>query len=156
MLASWEETSNQYKRFPKNPRLPVNRGFFVKQTAAGTGGKKKGKDMNADYRKVPAEFGPETRFVVEPVPATPFRAVQEDRLEKLKARLLAERLAETWEPEANSQVRRAANEATALAWLTQYPLLVFPVLFDEKAEAAARVAARQRDVRQRSRTLLAL
>jgi hypothetical protein len=112
--------------------------------------------MNANYRRLPAEFGPETRFVVEPVPVAPFRAVQENRFEKLKAVLLAELLAEAWEPEANSRVRRAANEAAALAWLTQYPLLVFPVLFEEKAHAASVVAARQQEVRQRSRELLAL
>lgn len=112
--------------------------------------------MNATYRKLTAEFGPETRFTVEPVPTGPFRAVEESRFEKLKARLLAERLDAAWEPGANSLVRRAANEAAALAWLTPYPLLVFPVLFEEKANLASRVAARQQEVRQRSRELLAL
>ena len=112
--------------------------------------------MTTNYRKVPAEFGPETRFVVEPVPAAPFRTVHENRFENLKARLLAERLAEVWEPEATSLVRRAANEASAVAWLTPFPLLVFPVLFEEKAEAAVAFAARQQEVRQRSRELLAL
>jgi hypothetical protein len=118
--------------------------------------KKKGKEMTTNYRKVPAEFGPETRFVVEPVPAAPFWAAHENRFENLKARLLAERLAEVWEPEATGLVRRAANEASAVAWLTPFPLLVFPVLFEEKAEAAVVVAARQQEVRQRSRELLAL
>jgi len=28
------------------------------------------------------------------------------------------------------------NEAAALAWITPYPALVFPGLFEEKAEAA--------------------
>lgn len=112
--------------------------------------------MNANDRRVPTEFGPETRFDVEPVPAAPFRAVAENRFEELKAGLLAERLAAAWEPELNSGVRRAANEAAALAWLTQYPLLVFPVLFEEKAKAASLVAARQQDIRQRSRELLAV
>ena len=112
--------------------------------------------MNANYRKLRAEFGPETRFVVEPAPVAPVRAVQETRFENLKSRLLDERLEKTWEPEAGSQVRRAANEAASLAWLTPFPLLVFPVLFEEKAEAAALVAAKQAEIRQRSRELLAL
>jgi len=40
-------------------------------------------------------------------------------------------------------LRRAANEAAALAWVTTFPLLVFPVLFEEKTALAVRQAARQ-------------
>ncbi len=112
--------------------------------------------MSASYRRVPTEFGPETRFVVEPVGVAPFRAVQENCFESLKRRLLAERLEQAWEPGLSSQLRRAANEAAALAWVTAYPLLVFPALFEEKAEAAARIAERQAEVLQRSRELLAV
>ncbi len=112
--------------------------------------------MNAKYRRVPTQFGPETRFEVKPAPAAPFRAVQEDQFERLKARLVANCLEAIWKPELSAQVRRAANEAAALAWVTPYPLLVFPVLFDEKAEAALLVADRQQQIRQRSRELFAL
>ncbi len=112
--------------------------------------------MNTYYRRVPTEFAPETRFVVEPVPAAPFRAVQENQFEELKRQLLKQRLEESWEPELNSQLRRAANEAAALAWVTSYPLLVFPTLFEEKAETAVRVFERQAQVLQRSRELLAV
>jgi len=112
--------------------------------------------MNADNRRVPTEFGPETRFELTPVPAAPFRAAQENRFERLKNRLLAEQLAVVWEPEFTSQVRRAAHEAAALAWLTPYPLLVFPVLFEERTEAGFLRAERQAQVRQRSRELLAI
>ena len=105
---------------------------------------------------MPTEFGPETRFEVEPLPVAPFRAVQESHFEKLKARLLTERLERAWAPDLTSQVRRAANEAAALAWVTPYPLLVFPVLFEEKAEAAGRVAERQAQILERSRELLAI
>ena len=103
--------------------------------------------------KLPASFGPETRFVT---PVAPYRLVQENRFERLKAKLLAERLEETLEPHLNSQLRRAANEAAALAWVTPYPLLVFPVLFEEKVEAALKVSERQEEVRQRTRELLAV
>lgn len=112
--------------------------------------------MSAKYRRVPTEFGPETRFEIKPGLAGPFRAAQERRFERLKSRLLLETLQEVWEPEFNSQLRRAANEAAALAWVTGFPLLVFPVLFAEKAEAALVQTERQKQVRERSRELLAL
>ena len=90
--------------------------------------------MNTNYRRVPTQFGPETRFEVTFVPAE-FRHVEESRFEWLKNRLLLERLEELNNPQLNSQLRRAANEASALAWVTAYPVLVFPTLFEEKAEA---------------------
>jgi hypothetical protein len=111
--------------------------------------------MNIRQQTIPTEFGPETRFEIAPALA-PFRVVQANRFEQLKDRLLSERLEEIWEPAFNSQVRRAANEAAALAWVTPYPLLVFPVLFEEKAESALEVARRQEQVQRRSRNLLAL
>ena len=107
-----------------------------------------------NYRRVPTQFGPETGFEVKPVPPAPFRAWQEAELEQLKTRLLSERLETLRDPEAAGQLRRAANEAAALAWVTRYPLLVFPALFAEKAEAALLRAERQEQVRQRSRELL--
>jgi hypothetical protein len=106
--------------------------------------------------KVRTNFEPETRFDVRLRTAAPYRAVVENRFESLKAKLLTRRLEEVWEPRLNSDIRRAANEAAALAWVTPYPLLVFPVLFEEKAETALAVAARQDSVRQRTRELLAV
>jgi hypothetical protein len=91
---------------------------------------------------------------VNPSPATPFRFVQENQFERLKKRLLVERLFELVNSTLNGYVRRAANEAAALAWLTPYPLLVFPTLFEEKADLALRQAERQEAVRERSRELL--
>lgn len=111
--------------------------------------------MNGNETRVPTRFGPETRFEVRPVPPMPFRAVQETEFERLKSRLLARQLAEAPTPELNSPLRRAANEAAALAWATVVPLLVFPVLFEEKIAAALGHAARQACIRERSRELLA-
>ena len=54
----------------------------------------------------------------------------------------------------NGFVRRAANEAAALAWDTRFPLLVFPGLFEEKAANAVRQVQRQLNIRSRSRQLL--
>ena len=83
----------------------------------------------------------------------PFRALRENELERLKNRLLLKSL-KTTDWRFNAHVRRAANEATALAWVTPYPLLVFPELFEEKVDAALLQARRQDQVRRRSRELL--
>ena len=111
--------------------------------------------MNRNENRVPTRFGPETRFEVRPAPPVPFRAVQETEFERLKNKLLLKHLAEKPAPELNSPLRRAANEAAALAWATMIPLLVFPVLFEEKIKTALRQAALQACIRERSRALLA-
>ena len=111
--------------------------------------------MNTTNRRLPTRFGPETRFNVRPESPAPFRALQETELERLKSRLLRERLAANTDPELNIPLRRAANEAAALAWITAAPLLVFPGLFEEKARAALFQAARQEYILERSRELLA-
>jgi len=110
--------------------------------------------MNRYYGRVPTEFGPETRFEVRPEPAIPFRGTHDSGLERLKERLLGEYLHALTEPRFNAYVRRAANEAAALAWVTPYPLLVFPGLFEERTLGLLRQAARQDDVRRRSRELM--
>jgi len=110
--------------------------------------------MKTNYRRVPTKFGPETRFEVKPVPPAPFRATQETELERLKNRLLVDILNEFDGPDANPYVRRAANEAAALAWVTPYPLLTFPGLFEEKLATALRYAERQTRVFERSAELV--
>ena len=99
--------------------------------------------MNKNKTFVPAEFGPETRFELRASPPVPVRATQETEFERLKDLLLAQQLAYAPAPGLSPPLRRAANEAAALAWVTQFPLLVFPVLFEEKIEAAVRQAERQ-------------
>jgi hypothetical protein len=115
--------------------LPANRGFFVFNQLSSPTAQQKPIKMNEKYRRVPAEFGPETRFEISPTPPAPFRAVQENHFERLKLALLSERLRPLSRPELIAQVRRVANETAALAWATPYPLLVFPVLFTEAAES---------------------
>jgi len=101
-----------------------------------------------------ARFGPETRFEVAPVPTVPFRGTLETGLDSLKARLLKELLQQTADEQLYAPLRRAANEAAAVAWFTPFPLLFFPVLLEEKARAALRQGARQRCIRNRSAGLL--
>ena len=74
--------------------------------------------MNKNETRVPARFGPETRFEVRPAPPAPFRATQETEFERLKSRLLARQLAEAPTPELNPPLRRAANEVGNV----QYPI----------------------------------
>ncbi len=111
--------------------------------------------MNANRKRVPTRFAPEMGFEVRPAPPAPFRAREEAELERLKAQLLSERLGAAPEQQFEVELRRAAGDAAALAWVTRYPLLVFPVLFDEMTQAALLRAERQEQVRQRSRDLLA-
>src|ERR1017187_1491432 len=99
--------------------------------------------MNINKTRVPTEFGPETRFELRPGPPAPFRAGLEAEFERLKNRLLAPKLAVAPATGLNVPLRRAAKEAAALAWVTFYPLLVFPALFEEKIRTAIRQAERQ-------------
>jgi len=111
--------------------------------------------MNKNDNKLRPQFRPETRFEVRPLPAAPFRITQETEFERLKNRLLTEKLIATATPELNAPLRRAANEAAALAWVTFFPLLVFPTLFEEKTRTALRHAERQKRVYANSPELVA-
>jgi hypothetical protein len=81
---------------------------------------------------------------VAPTAVAPFRMTLETDFEILKARLLKSLLAGKKNPELNAPLRRAANEAAGLAWLTPFPMLFFPALLEEKATDAARRYAKQR------------
>jgi len=56
----------------------------------------------------------------------PFRGTQETELDRLKARLLQEWLQQTADEQLYAPLRRAANEAAAVAWFT-LSVLFFPV-----------------------------
>ena len=114
----------------------------------------KGRNMNKNYGQIATEFAADTWFEVRPRPPAHSQAAQEAGLEQLKNQLLQERLEAAEEPGLTVSLRRAADDAAALAWVTPYPLLVFPALFEEKAEAALLRAERQEQIRQRSRELL--
>ena len=108
--------------------------------------------MKTKRTALQAEFGADTRFELQPMDA--FTAIHENEFERLKGRLLAIRQQEAgtkWE----APLRDAANEAAALAWTTPTPLLVFPVLFEEKAAVAVLQNQRQARILKKSRELLA-
>jgi hypothetical protein len=54
------------------------------------------------------------------------------------------------DPEVGRLLRLAAGEAEALAWETGWPMLVFPLLLEEKIAEVRRYIARQRRVWVRS------
>ena len=123
---------------------------------ASGGGNERVKSMSINPIRVPTVFGPETQFPVKAGPPATFRAWRESELERLKAQLLGERLEEAADLESNVHLRRAANDAVALAWSTAYPLLVLPVLFEEKATVALARLERQKEIRGRSKELLGI
>jgi hypothetical protein len=111
--------------------------------------------MNANERQLKTRFAPETRFAINPIaPPVPFRGLAETDLDRLKNRLLRELLNQGSDPTLNAPLRRAANEAASLAWITPFPLLFFPTLLEEKAREAQRRQARQRRIRQRTLSLM--
>ena len=111
--------------------------------------------MNKNKTFVPAAFAPETRFELRATPPAPFRATQETEFERLKDLLLAQQLASAPAPGLSPLLRRAANEAAALAWVTQFPLLVFPALFEEKMAVAVRQAKQQARIYANSQLIAA-
>lgn len=126
--------------------------------AAGSSAVKGKADMNmyAPYpRRLPARFARETKFAVKPHSPRRNRNGADTELEKLKQRLLRRQLDETSDAAIAPALRRAADEAAALVWLTPCPLLLLPVLFEEKVEAAKRQAALQAQIRRRSLMLWA-
>lgn len=76
--------------------------------------------------------------------------MEDTELERLKRRMLRERLEEATTTELLVALRRAANEAAALAWLEPFPLLAFPELFNEKQVGEKARIERQQLVRARS------
>ena len=98
--------------------------------------------MNARYRRVPTRFAPEKCIeIYVKGPAASSQKV--GPLELLKTQLLEERLQRTGTVSLSGQLLRAANEAAALVSGTEYPLLLFPALFEERADAALSKAGTQ-------------
>ena len=106
---------------------------------------------NTNHRTVPTRFAPPTRFAVPVIPAAPFRGELEDNLEALKGRLLRDLLAAATDAALHDPLRRATNDAAALAWTTPFPLLVLPELVREKADTARNYVKQQTALLKRAR-----
>ena len=94
-----------------------------------------------------------TRCEPRPTRAIPWATV-ETELEKLKTRSVRRALNGIASADADSFIRRAANDAAALAWDTHFPLLLFPTLFEEKARTSLAQMRMQASVRRRSQELV--
>jgi len=106
--------------------------------------------MNAKRKTIPTRFAWETLFEVTPAATASFRAILETQFERLQNQLLKDLLNRTVDPDLNLLYRHASTEAAAVATATGYPLLVLPVLFEEKAEAARHYAERQAIILKRT------
>ena len=65
----------------------------------------------------------------------------------LRKDLLTAPLAKATDEQHRSLLRLAAGEAEALAWVNGFPLLLLPVLLEEKVEAVRRYTTRQAGLR---------
>jgi hypothetical protein len=108
--------------------------------------------MNANNtnQRVPTRFRPEVRFQLVPRGRTFSGNSVQGQFEQLKARLLRPVLDNAEDIAVRRQLRLAANEAAAVAWTTAFPLLVLPVLLDEKAEEVRRYTRRQELIQEAS------
>lgn len=100
-----------------------------------------------DYFDEGARFDLEPRFEREEVEA---------RFNGLKDDLLEDALVETQTLELHPRLKHAANEAAGLAWTTEFPLLVFPELFDEFAQRERARLNRQQRIRVRTQRLMSV
>lgn len=112
--------------------------------------------MNAVIHELnpPPSWGRPPAWGNEPEPAPSNPRHSDAELEALKTRLLQQALGNVLTTSQIKPLRRAANEAAALAWLEPLPLLVFPTLFEEKARIARKNTVRQDLVQARSAELL--
>ena len=76
-------------------------------------------------------------------------------LEQFKQCLLGEHRS-AHDLHVHSWLSRAADEAASIAWATPYPLLVLPVLLEEKMRDARRKAELQKMIYERSQPIVAL
>ncbi|MDH7501562.1 MAG: hypothetical protein QHJ82_02455 [Verrucomicrobiota bacterium] len=106
--------------------------------------------------RAPTRYAPDAELEFASASRGQWRATIHEELERLKNRLLQEYFTKPVDLALAPAIRRAANEAAALASISPYPLLVFPTLFEEKAEAAVRYHFRQQLVWDRSRRLMSM
>lgn len=104
--------------------------------------------------RVPTQFGPEVEFELTPVAQAQARQKVQTEFAALQERLLTASLRSLASGRLRASMRSAATEAAAIAWSTPYPLLVMPLLFEEKAGAARSRTRRQRQIRARSEILV--
>jgi|SRR5689334_17180648 len=86
-----------------------------------------------------------------PTFSAPIRGQIEAELEQLKQRLLQPIIAKIRDSALIKEISWAANEAAALAWCTICPVLVLPLLLEEKVRAALAKWEKQQCLRGQAR-----
>src|SRR6266496_871862 len=93
--------------------------------------------------------GLERCFEPNPLLLSPRRGVIETQLEQLKDHLLEPILKSVESAALVQELRWVANGAAALAWFTVCPILVLPMLLEEKVRSALEWWERQENIRHR-------
>ncbi len=94
------------------------------------------------------------RIELNALALNPKRESGEGDFEELKERLVGRLLNTAPETDLHPAIRSAGLEAASAAWYTQFPLLFFPALLEEKAQKAKLQQERQREIRERTQGLL--
>ena len=110
--------------------------------------------MKIRYEKLKSRFEPDPRVGLDHEIIVPSKERLDARLEAFKNRLLKRFLDEAPAVAFRAPLRRAANEAAALVWLTPYPLLLLPALMEEKARIACEQATLQKQIKLRSQEMI--
>jgi len=109
-------------------------------------------------QRVTANFEEDPGFEVLPFNATaevPRVARELDtEFATLQEKLLENAFSHTETLSLFGAIRQAANEAAGLAWTTEFPLLVYPALFDEKTLSFRKREQRQQQIMARSHALV--
>src|SRR5215207_1917503 len=84
----------------------------------------------------------------DPVVSAPVRGEVEVQLDNLKERLLQPILEKITDSGLLKEILWAANEAAALAWCTVCPVLMLPLLLEEKVKEAVVKWEKQQRVRR--------
>jgi hypothetical protein len=108
--------------------------------------------------RLPATFEDDLGFEILPFNATTRAANTAIPLDAefatLQEKLLENAFNHTETLSLYGAIRQAANEAAGLAWMTEFPLLVYPTLFDEKTLAFRKREHRQQQIMARSHALV--
>ena len=91
----------------------------------------------------------ESTFEANPLLSAAHRGPLEQELEHLKDKLLAPVLSSVQNAALMRELRWVANEAAALAWFTLCPVLVLPMLLEEKVRTALQRWERQQRLLQK-------
>jgi hypothetical protein len=98
-------------------------------------------------RLTPVEFVEDDEFYLAPQSG---REYLEEQFNLLKESLLENSLDDETSSAVEKRLKQAANEAAGLAWTTEFPLLVFPTLFQELARRERLNAGRQELIKART------